>query len=107
MVVAPAAAVAGVVSGSRGGGEVVEWCECDGCAGVVFLSPDVFPVEESELYRRCGRAWRNTWGWDLGVIGRQSVEVEDEALDKRPFRRGVMSKTTSIIYKMRIVQYST
>lgn len=99
-VVAPAAAAAvaaGVVSGSLGGVDAVEWCECDWFVDVVFLSAGVFPVEESELYRRCGRGRRNTWGWDLGVIGRRKVEVEGEvgALDKRPFRRRVMSKMTS------------
>lgn len=64
---------------------------------MVFLSAGVFPLEESELYRRCGRGRRNTWGWDLGVIGRRKVEVEGEvgALDKRPFRRRVISKMTS------------
>lgn len=77
---------------------------------MVFLSAGVFPVEESELYRRCGRGRRNSWGWDLGVIGRRKVEVEGEvegevgALDKRPLRRRVMSKMTSRVMYKRIVE---
>lgn len=108
VVVAPAAAAAvaaGVVFGSWGRVEAFEWCECGGFVGGVFLSAGVFPVEWLELCRRCGRVRRNTWGWDLGVIGRRRVEVEGEveALVKRPFRRRVMSKTTSS-YLQRIVE---
>lgn len=104
VVAAPAAAAAvaaEVVLGSWGGVEAVEWCECGGVSRVVFLSAGAFPVgwpvEWLELCRRCGRVRRNTWGSNLGVIGRRRVEFEGEieALNKGPFRRRAISNATS------------